>query len=314
MGRNGETMRDIKDGLFMAFVLGCGPVAPEGEGSGPGPSTTGVGSPTETPTTGSTSGVLPDLTEPGSISTEVGMSGSSGDSGFGFIEPDDLSDFGCDVFAQDCPVGEKCAPYADDASLSWNNLKCVPVMEDPAQVDEPCFAVGSGVSGIDNCDVGLLCWHVDENLQGMCIAMCRGTPEAPTCPPEAQCAITGNGVINLCISNCDPLIQNCPMDDDLCIPSDTKFVCAQDASGDEGQVNDPCMYADACDKGLYCIESVNAAECDQEVAGCCQPFCDLTVMDPDAQCAGVGQACVAWYEEGVAPPGYEDVGICAVPM
>ena len=40
-----------------------------------------------------------------------------------------------------------------------------------------------------------------------------------------------------------------------------------------------------------------------------------TTADPagDAQCTGVGQTCQAWYEEGNAPPGYEDVGACALP-
>jgi hypothetical protein len=217
------------------------------------------------------------------------------------------------MFAQDCPVGEKCTPYADDGGLSWNNLKCVPVMEDPAQPGEPCFVDGNGVTGIDSCDKGAMCWYTDAENQGYCVALCTGTPDMPICMSQLSCFISGEGVLILCLPDCDPLIQNCPMDDDLCIPGDQYFICEVDASGDEGQVHDPCMFANACDKGLYCVDSSSAAECDAQVMGCCQPFCDLEVPEPDMQCAGAGQQCVAWYEEGTAPPGFEFVGICMVP-
>jgi hypothetical protein len=243
------------------------------------------------------------------MGSEVGSSGSSEDSGINFIEPYDIIEPDCDVFAQDCPVGEKCALYADDGGTAWNNSKCVPVMEDPAQPGEPCFVVGNGVSGIDNCDKGAMCWDTDAENMGVCVALCFGTPEALMCPAGFVCVI--NSAMALCLDGCDPLIQDCPMDGDLCIPSDQMFVCVLDGSGDEGQVHDPCMFANACDEGLYCIASANAEECDQDADGCCQPFCDISMMSP---CTGQGQACVAWYEEGTSPPGYEDVGICAMPI
>jgi hypothetical protein len=49
--------------------------------------------------------------------------------------------------------------------------------------------------------------------------------------------------------------------------------------------------------------------------GCCTEYCDLTADDPSAACAGqsAGQECVAAYTEGDAPPGLEDVGLCAIP-
>jgi hypothetical protein len=46
--------------------------------------------------------------------------------------------------------------------------------------------------------------------------------------------------------------------------------------------------------------------------GCCLPFCD-TADDP-AMCPGAGQECIPWYEMGTAPPGFEQVGICGIPM
>jgi hypothetical protein len=85
-----------------------------------------------------------------------------------------------------------------------------------------------------------------------------------------------------------------------------------DVAEDPAQVGEPCVAEEfglVCDPGLYCISPENAAECDQARQGCCQPFCDVTKMNT---CAGAGQPCVAWYEQGTAPEGYEKVGICAI--
>lgn len=266
---------------------------------------------TEVPTSGtgevggSTEVVMPAGESAGDSSTSV--------DGETFIIPSDGGTIcGCDVFGQDCPSGEKCAAYANDGGSSWNDAKCVPVMEDPGQPGAPCFVEGSGVSGIDSCDVGVMCWDTDAENKGTCVALCKGSPEDPMCPPWSVCAISGGAVLNLCLPNCLPLEEDpCPQDGDACIPSGQGFLCVLDASGEEGQVNDRCMFANACDPGLYCIGVANAVECDQAADGCCQPFCDVTQAN---MCAGAGQECIAWYEEGTAPPEYENVGICAVPM
>ena len=100
--------------------------------------------------------------------------------------------------------------------------------------------------------------------------------------------------------------------DDLCIFTGEDFVCVLDASGDEGQVFDPCEFGNACDAGLLCRNSSVAAECDQNAGGCCLPFCDVT--DPGLVCPGVGQVCMSLYEEGMAPPEFAKVGICEVPQ
>jgi hypothetical protein len=44
--------------------------------------------------------------------------------------------------------------------------------------------------------------------------------------------------------------------------------------------------------------------------GCCSPLCDLT--DPMPPCLP-DQVCLPWYEAGMAPAGYENVGACALP-
>ncbi len=98
----------------------------------------------------------------GAEGVEVSSAVDTGDDGTFIIEFDVPDSGECDAFAQECPEGQKCAPYADDGGSTWNNTKYVDVAEDPAQVGEPCVAEEFGLGGIDDCDVGLFCWDVDE--------------------------------------------------------------------------------------------------------------------------------------------------------
>jgi hypothetical protein len=309
-------MRDIRLQLVMVCVCGCGPVTPgdaetgsESTAGGSSSSSSGVVPSTSegAPSGGGTTGIVSGGTSSGG-GNEVSSAVDTGDDGT-FIVDSDLPGDWCDIWGQDCPAGQKCAPYADDGGGSWNSTKCVDVADDPKQVDEPCVAEGNGVSGIDDCDVGLFCWDVDEQNVGRCIGLCNGTPDAPTCPDGTFCEISRSGTINLCLTACDPLADSPCLEDEVCIPNGDAFLCVLDASGEEGQVHDPCEFANACDPGLYCISAQHAVECDQANTGCCQPFCDLTQMNT---CAGEGQTCVGWFEEGVAPEGYEKLGICAI--
>ncbi len=220
----------------------------------------------------------------------------------------------CNSFTQDCPPGEKCMPYASDGGGSWNALKCVPVVANPVQVGEVCVAE-SGVSGIDNCDVGLMCWEVDKEGQGYCAALCKGSVEDPICEdPTKSCAVYAEAIPALCLGQCDPLLQDCaPSDKCIVIPDEQAFGCVLDASGEEGQQHDPCKDINECDPGLHCAEVTAAVECDQDALGCCQPFCDLNDPDADVKCGGVGQVCIPYLVNDMTVPGYEHVGHCAVP-
>jgi len=215
----------------------------------------------------------------------------------------------CDPWKQDCPEGQKCMPYSGDGDNSWDSLKCVDVVPDPDGVNEPCMVFGSGVSGEDSCDVGLMCWDVVDGM-GHCVAMCIGSPDAPGCAePGTECYISGDGVLLLCLPQCSPLLQDCPSGE-LCIPNPQvpgRFLCVLDGSGDEGQAFDPCEYASACDPGLGCLEPAAASECDPQARGCCTAFCDVTLANT---CPGQGQECVPW---GADAPMLANVGVCTLP-
>ena len=216
----------------------------------------------------------------------------------------------CDPWTQDCPEGQKCAPWANDGGNAWNATKCVDVAPNPGKPGDACTAEGSGVSGVDTCEKAALCWEVDKDtLMGHCVGFCTGSPESPMCPAGSHCTIANDGELILCLPDCDPLLQDCP-GTDLCIPNPNSddFVCVLDASGDGGALNDPCEFANACDPGLTCRDPALASECDPMASGCCLPFCDLTMPE----CTNKGATCLPWYEMGMAPPGYEDVGICGL--
>ncbi len=224
-------------------------------------------------------------------------------------DPGDMEE--CDMLAQDCPEGEKCMPWADGGGSSWNATKCSPIDPDPKQPGEACVVEGSPVSGVDNCAKASMCWDVDPENEGVCIAFCEGTSvEDATCDPGFSCTLNADLSLILCLPDCDPLAQDCP-GDELCIPADEKWnwTCVLDASGEAGVYGDPCEAPNACDRGLYCLAPEYVEGC--EGVGCCSPFCDTSKANT---CPGDTQECIPWYEEGMAPPGRENIGICGTPQ
>lgn len=238
-----------------------------------------------------------------------------------FLGPADQggSSFQCDMFTQDCPPGEKCMPWANDGGGAWNATRCSPIAENPAADGEPCHAEGSATSGVDDCERGTMCWDVDpKTLEGVCVDFCVGTYDHPYCEdPSEVCPITGDGAILVCVPTCNPLQTDC-LEGEACYPVGQYWLCAPDASGDLGAYGDPCEFINVCDSGLVCLDAstVPPGQPCEGAAGCCTEFCDLGDRLGDMQCAGAaeGQTCQAWYDAGTAPPGYEEVGVCALPQ
>lgn len=233
------------------------------------------------------------------------------------IEPDGGGPaFECDTFEQDCPKGEKCTVWANDGGNSWNATKCVPVVDDPAGLGEPCHVEISGTSGIDDCGHGALCWDVDpRTLEGYCIGFCLGSESNPECEdPNAFC--TSSGALGFCRPRCNPVAQDCPPGQG-CYLIANEWGCAPDASGDAGAYGDPCEFINVCDPGLMCLDASTVPPglpC-EGAGGCCTEVCDITDPAGDLQCGGAvgGQVCVPWYADGTALPIYENVGVCTLP-
>ena len=298
--------------LPLSFLLACGPIAPPLETTTANNSDTGnTTEPAPVPTTAPPEPATTTTLDPTTLDLTTGVPTTTTEENPFIIKPDGSTSgtIDCDVFKQDCDPGQKCTAWAEGGGGVWNATKCVDITGDGAP-GEPCTTVGGGLSGIDDCGLGVMCWDVNAENQGICIKLCTGSPDAPVCPPKSDCAIPGEGVLNLCIPQCDPLLQDC-LGDDLCIPTGDKFICVLDASGEMGAINDPCEFANACDKGLFCLNTADASiACQQGSQGCCQPFC----IFPGSPCPNPDQECLQWLDPmREIPPGDEDIGFCGIP-
>ena len=310
--------------LFV-FIAACGPgVTPSGDegGAGGGSGTTstdggGVGTLPPTATSGpppmSTSTTAVDGTTTDG-STDDGGSfigpGPCGDTGNGEPPPGTFpcGDIDCDIFEQDCPEGEKCTVWANDGGSAYNDTRCVPVSDSPAQAGQACTMEGGPTSGIDDCDYGTMCWGVDERtLAGRCVGFCTGSLDNPLCGEGFVCSAT-TGPLAMCLPQCNPLALDCPFEDEVCIPFGDDWMCApQETNSLPGEA---CEFSNACAPSSACIEANDVPGCVGN-AGCCSSVCDLASPDPSAACLP-GQTCVPWWDPALAPEGYEDVGICSL--
>ncbi len=296
--------------LSLSTLLACGPLAPPIEAASTTSvpdQTTDASSPTiaDPSTTTVTTTAPATITDPTTIDISTSSSTSTAEPNF-IVTPDGGGGgtIECDVFAQDCPPGQKCAPWAEGGAVFWNATKCVDITGDGAP-GEPCSSE-NGISGIDDCALGVLCWDVDENGHGTCVAQCEGTPDAPQCPTKSICYSSGDGVLNLCFPICDPLAQDCP-DGTICAAIFGTFDCIG-ISRDPDLINEPCEFNDSCAEGLVCLDAPGTSSaCNPDLPGCCTPFCQL----PDAPCPNPDQQCLPLSPP--PPPGFETVGACRIP-
>lgn len=299
------------------MVIGC---AKDGSGDGTHDTTTSTisASSTMSTTSGDASGSVTSTPGSDSVPTmatttaELSTSGSTG-------EPCELLACGdmpqskqeCDNFAQDCPEGQKCSAYYSTLEFGyWDSTQCVEV----TGTDKPGDAcVSEGVTaGIDSCIEGAMCWAVDMNGVGTCVALCSGSDGAPVCEFPGYCQISAEGVLNLCYGYCNPLLQDCPKANEACYASDfDRLACAPDESNGAGQNGESCDFINQCKAGLTCADAMFVgAGCAPGSAGCCTPFCKF----PDGACPNPDQQCVQYFDNMQVPPDnpYLDIGICGI--
>lgn len=270
--------------------------------------TAGTGDTTPTSSTTTTPTFAGDTTASSATATATPTTADATTDCPAFIGCSPDPDLQCDPFAQDCPEGQKCAAWADNGGNSWNATKCVPVQPDPDAPGDPCTTTAPfGVSGEDSCAKGSMCWEVDpSDGHGTCIALCTGSAEAAACADACDyCVIANQGVLNLCLPQCDPLADDCSSDRQ-CLPSgdDGGFFCIPHGERVNGLFG-YCEFFNACDSGLFCGDPSDAVECDPQIAGCCLPFCDPN----GPACPGAGQECLPWPSPAQCHP----VHFCGLP-
>ena len=115
---------------------------------------------------------------------------------------------------------------------------------------------------------------------------------------------SNDGSVTLCIALCDPLIQDCGAGLG-CFVTGSDFNCV--FTTDEVPMGEPCGYINDCAPGNFCADAASLPSCDG--SACCASFCNLE----DPLCLLAQTECVSFFDEGMALPGFEDVGVCIVP-
>lgn len=212
----------------------------------------------------------------------------------------------CYPYMPECPRGEKCSAWASDGGKVPNANKCVPIDPDPKEAGEPCVAE-EGVTGIDDCDAGLFCWHPYDDLAGYCVEFCTGSYRFPQCPDNKTCFIGAAGTWDLCRPLCDPL------DPDACAPGEScilrygdAFICMWTAF--DGADGEPCDVSQQCSAGTFCADATTLANCPWD--RCCTSYCDLDAPNTCPQ-KDLGAECVPYFDPPL--PGKETLGFCGAP-
>ncbi len=118
----------------------------------------------------------------------------------------------------------------------------------------------------------------------------------PLCPPPPQC---------------HPLQPQTYPEGMGCYPVGDTFWVAPDASPvGNGSYGSSCQFPNVCHSGLACLGAAATPNCPSS-DGCCSHFC--TVGDDSPCDVTHGQYCQPWYELEEAPPGFESLGVCALP-
>jgi hypothetical protein len=248
---------------------------------------------TESGDTDSTSSTQGDTTDSANTSNDSSLSFYAGP------DYDILPITECDMFAQDCPEGEKCV-LASSGGNNEDMNQCVPILGD-GQPGEPCtFNI---VAGTDDCDAYSYCWDVmdvDGVGMGVCAPFCTGTFDDPICPDGTSCGVE----VSVCILQCDPLVQSCA--DGLgCYWTTADFNCIGTAQN--LPLGDPCGAVNDCVPGTVCVATESLPDCNG--AACCASYCSLS----EPMCPQPGTECADFFEMNMAPAGYENIGVCILP-
>lgn len=302
--------------LLSLILVGCGASDPPSGSGSQGLSSSGESVATTSGGTDSTTGV-PATSTGSSTSATSGMSpqdtGDEPGGGSVFLQDPDAGApcrrterpdgsqgllIECSVERQDCCPGEACRAWDNSGGDTWNASRCVMVDAGAGQAGETCTVEQSAVSGIDSCDVGLMCWEVDDKtLEGSCVQYCGD--EGPACTGAGEvCAVFNDDSLPLCLPSCNPLGSDCG-EGRGCYPNADAFVCLRE--GERTHVD--FVFQPDCPAGTFHAPD-DVTSCPDD-GPCCTAFCN--VNDPDA-CGGA--QCLPYFD--APPPEHAALGYCSV--
>ena len=208
----------------------------------------------------------------------------------------------CDKAGEPCGDGGKCTLLG---AMTFDERRCRPILgtQGPGDVCQQLVQKGLGV---DDCGQGSLCWTGGDFPDGYCMAFCdeRGA----LCAPGGVCslAFTQFGFADelLCATMCDPVLADCSLESERCVPSIDGVVCRA-AGPSAAAYGEPCSWPTECDVGLACAPAQEG--CSSEY-GCCTAAC--YVEGSECPEADQGQSCASLDSP---LPGQDNYGICRFP-
>lgn len=308
---------------WPVVVCACGPTVGVETGGGAGSSedsttggadsvgpSTGATASTTVATSDPTQGASEGITPPDETTTEW-MDESTGvaEGGTFLVIPDGggypCSTFSvCDVWAQDCPEGEKCVITDGDGTADLEGCvfpSCVPLDPNPVPTGSPCTMPDGPWSGVDDCDIGAFCWDVDPvTLEGTCVASCMGSEANPLCDGGLTCVIDFASWITVCVPGCDPLAPACGEGGTCGVTNGAPPVCLPTSLGVPATQAAACNHTIGCGDGFACMAANTVAGC-EDPSSCCTAICDPAAPVCDASVP----VCTALV-------GVENIGACTV--
>ncbi len=249
--------------------------------------------------------------------TDAGDSGATGadddvDPCGDFIgcPPDAGSDTdACNPGHNECAVGSKCVWYAPSGEGTRRNAaRCIPVTG-----DRPAFAscelpTGIGPEITDDCGADSYCLNAGATSHGFCAPIGK---RCDAYPDTSYVAENGSEYPAACLHTpCSPLVESpCPGSmacrhfpaslyaNVMCWEVDLTAAKPLGAGCDYGQ----------CEDGTMCIPADYLPNCDND--RCCASACDRTAPD----CPDPGAVCEPFVAWGGAGPGFDNLGVCALP-
>jgi hypothetical protein len=283
--------------LALLALAACGPSASESPPATTDPTSSAADALTTAPGS-STDIMLPAGSSTGASTTGTSTTADDTSSTF-IIRPDHPASW-CDLFAQNCPSGQKCSFFSEDLTYGEPSQACVPLVPDGHKPGELCHFNWPGM-GLDDCQKGSFCIPYDGDGAGAsaCVALC---PDTYQCPDPDQTCIVMSGPMFWCTLPCDPLQQNCAAglacSHESCYPTANGLF--------ERPPGAACDYPAQCAPKSTCVPAEHVPDCPG--AWCCTELCDLRAPAP---CALPGQTCQpsdVW--QWPLPDG---IGLCALP-
>jgi hypothetical protein len=230
------------------------------------------------------------------------------DEGFFIVDSDLAHAPECEQLGSDeCGPGLKCTLARIEQTTEFTTA-CAELVDDPLEAGSAC-ELGDD-PGEDQCGADAVCWDVMANGIGRCLRFCNDIDQwdeaLAQCGPGFTCNFwksfpTDDG---LCTPTCRPLADECPGTCG-CFWANTDFLCVP--LTENIPTGQPCGFINDCAMDNMCTSGEAVPGC--EGSACCAAFCDLGI----GSCEQAGTECVPFFEENMAPPGYEYVGLCVTP-